>query len=540
MAAASQSFSVQLNSATAEKTSASEERYQVNLTPAVDVPYMAQPRAQLESIAFSNSFVNIAEKLGNNRIAFQLAYAQTIEDDSHNHDLDAELSDKRYELVVPDGHYDATGLEEELAKQAYATHKASDKVVSGHATYQPPSAITPTTSLWSDMNILVTRPPFVNAPKPPGTGGSTDSDTSSWRLASTVAAGARSIELVAQYNSVTGEPLGYHLIGATISSATTGAHGVANVFTAGTKITYIEPAVSDKQTIHLSAGVAVAVDNADKKGDTAILVTPAAHYGYGVKAVAEPDLDPSSGWGQVLPVDAMQLIAETKGSRANSIIPTEYIQKSTTGANPTAVAQKDRYVKPFYLSPDPATGRMRMYLSVPAISVMDDDEAKPRGLRSNLIIEALGYADTDILKQEILINRPGGTGKAWTASKPGRLLRTRSLQFHCPTFINSSYDNNGRRQGGLLADIPITVPPGYVQAWSAAFDNSVPAAVHGGSMDVVQFYITNQDGEALHNQGQTFQATLRLFWEDPVPPQIGSAGAEAEDAYGLRDVMYAR
>lgn len=51
---------------------------------------------------------------------------------------------------------------------------------------------------------------------------------------------------------------------------------------------------------------------------------------------------------------------------------------------------------------------------------------------------------------------------------------------------------------------------------------------------------TNQDGEAMHNQGQTFQATLRLFWDDPVPPKIGSAGAEAEDAYGLRDVMYAR
>ena len=64
--------------------------------------------------------------------------------------------------------------------------------------------------------------------------------------------------------------------------------------------------------------------------------------------------------------------------------------------------------------------------------------------------------------------------------------------------------------------------------------------MHGGSIDAVQFYITNQDGEVLHNQGQTFQATLRLFWEDPVPPSLGSAGAEAEDAYGLRDVMYAR
>ena len=233
MAAASQSFTVQLNSATAEKTSASEERFQINLTPGIDVPYMAQPRAQLESIAFSNSFVNIAERLGNNRIAFQLAYAQTSLDANGHYELDAELSDKRYELVVPDGHYDATGLELELAKQAYATHKASDNIVSGHATYQAPSTITPTTSLWSDMNILVTRKPFVNAPKPPGTGGSTDSDTSSWRLASNVAKGARSIELVAEYESKAagGQSVLYHLLGATLSSATTGTDGVANMFT---------------------------------------------------------------------------------------------------------------------------------------------------------------------------------------------------------------------------------------------------------------------------------------------------------------------
>jgi len=135
----------------------------------------------------------------------------------------------------------------------------------------------------------------------------------------------------------------YHLLGATLSSATTDTDGVANMFTTGTKITFIEPAVSGKQTIHLSAGVAVAVDNAAKKSHTAILIPPEVHYGYGVKAVAEPDLDPSSGWGQVLSVDAMQLIAETKGSRANSIIPTEYIQKSTDDANPTVVAHKDRY-----------------------------------------------------------------------------------------------------------------------------------------------------------------------------------------------------
>ena len=54
------------------------------------------------------------------------------------------------------------------------------------------------------------------------------------------------------------------------------------------------------------------------------------------------------------------------------------------------------------------------------------------------------------------------------------------------------------------------------------------------------WFITNQAGEVLHNPGQTFQATLRISWDDPVPPQIGSAGADAESAFGLRDVMYAR
>jgi hypothetical protein len=235
MAAAAQTFTIQLNSSTAERTSENEERYQISLTPAVEVPYLAQPRAQLESLAFSNSFTNVSAHLDNNKIAFQLAYAKTTPDANGNYVLDASLSDKRYELTIPDGHYDAAGLEEELARQAYLTHKASDKVVASHAAYEPPSAITPDSSLWADLNVLVTRRPFVNAPKPPGTtGGTTDSDTSSWRLAANVAAGATSIEIVAQYSSATGQPAGFHLIGATITSAITDSGGVAGMFAADT------------------------------------------------------------------------------------------------------------------------------------------------------------------------------------------------------------------------------------------------------------------------------------------------------------------
>ena len=183
---------------------------------------------------------------------------------------------------------------------------------------------------------------------------------------------------------------------------------------------------------------------------------------------------------------------------------------------------------------------MRIYLAVPGIAVINDVNAKTHGLRSTLTEEVLGYSNHDASVQDPLVNRPAGTGKPWTADAPGRLLRTRSLQFHVPTLISSSYAPDGKLGGSAIASVPIVVPPGYVQAWQSQYDSSVPTALHGGAIDAIQFFITNQDGEVLHNQGQTFQATLRLSWDDPVPPQIGSAGAEAESAFGLRDVMYAR
>ena len=52
------------------------------------MPYLAQPRVQLTSIAFANSFVNIAESLGNNRISFQLAYTQTTQDELTHYNLE--------------------------------------------------------------------------------------------------------------------------------------------------------------------------------------------------------------------------------------------------------------------------------------------------------------------------------------------------------------------------------------------------------------------------------------------------------------------
>ena len=74
--------------------------------------------------------------------------------------------------------------------------------------------------------------------------------------------------------------------------------------------------------------------------------------------------------------------------------------------------------------------------------------------------------------------------------------------------------------------------------WQASYDNSLPISYHGGSIDSLTWSLCDQDGLPVNLQGSDFNATIRISWDDPVPPQIGSAGAEAEDAYGMRDIKY--
>ena len=40
------------------------------------------------------------------------------------------------------------------------------------------------------------------------------------------------------------------------------------------------------------------------------------------------------------------------------------------------------------------------------------------------------------------------------------------------------------------------------------------------------------------NQNAKLKVTVRLSWDQPGTPPLGSFGAEAESAYGLRDVIY--
>eukprot|EP01044_Picomonas_judraskeda_P011258 COSAG03_NODE_1517_length_3945_cov_2.769371_3_plen_99_part_00 len=62
-------------------------------------------------------------------------------------------------------------------------------------------------------------------------------------------------------------------------------------------------------------------------------------------------------------------------------------------------------------------------------------------------------------------------------------MRTKAVEFHCPTLINSSYDQHGRCNGGCMASIRVTQPRGGIEVWQAAYDTSVPISYHGGSID---------------------------------------------------------
>jgi hypothetical protein len=72
------------------------------------------------------------------------------------------------------------------------------------------------------------------------------------------------------------------------------------------------------------------------------------------------------------------------------------------------------------------------------------------------------------------------------------------------------------------------------------YDASIPCSLHnGGVIDTIDFYLTNQDGDNIDMMGSDWLATVRLAWNRPSAPPLGSFGAEAESAYGLRDVIYA-
>jgi hypothetical protein len=491
MAAAAASITLQLNSRTATPTS--EGSYRLDLEPPISVPYLATPRAQLTDMAFVNTGLNVSSKFGNNLVEIQLAYIESDATGGKNQTVASLTKGKDYTIRIPDGHYDIPGLETEISAQIYALAGTDIGDI---------VRITPTTSLWQDMNLLVKTQPspttlkgyFVKQP---------DKNTSMSETTVTLSQDT-------EHGNTTTLPHTYLGAGITFEP-----YAIADdkPFSAGI-VTHIS---DDGKTITWSTPIDFV--NTDDDYEIYIKFTPIpTRKGYGVGDVTEPSLDPTSRWAEVLPIEILHLIARTPGAKANSIVP-----DATVGT--TVVHQYNRYVKPLYLKADPTTNMMRAATCYPGFAVTEN---------STLFKEVLGFKATDFVNQDPFLRK----GKLWTASNEGSLERVRTVVFHCPTLIDSSYDSSGKRSGAQLQVIPISVPSGAVQVWHSQYDNSIPCQLHGGDISSIEFYIRDQDLDAIELQNTAFQATIRLTWDDPRPPQIGSAGADNEDAYGLRDVVY--
>ena len=102
---------------------------------------------------------------------------------------------------------------------------------------------------------------------------------------------------------------------------------------------------------------------------------------------------------------------------------------------------------------------------------------------------------------------------------------TRSLTFHCPTMIESTYSADGKFSGSQVASIPITVSANMTEVWNASFANAVPCKNQGSTISQVDYYITDQEGREVNMQKSSFQGSLLVEWSKPEIPALGTAGA---------------
>ena len=101
---------------------------------------------------------------------------------------------------------------------------------------------------------------------------------------------------------------------------------------------------------------------------------------------------------------------------------------------------------------------------------------------STLFSKLLGFDSYDSQNMLQLPPASGATRQnlsPWLADKNSQLARTRAIEFHCPTLINSSYDQHGRCNGGCLASLPVTQPRGGIEVWQASY--GTPFAVNRDS-----------------------------------------------------------
>ena len=112
---AARTYTLQLNSATAQKTSDLNEEYRLQLTPPIACPFMARPRCMLEQLAFTNCFSNIDKaRYGNQSLT--LTWNPYVEQAAP---YTPQRQQKTVTVEIPDGHYTIDTLEQVIAEELY-------------------------------------------------------------------------------------------------------------------------------------------------------------------------------------------------------------------------------------------------------------------------------------------------------------------------------------------------------------------------------------------------------------------------------------
>jgi hypothetical protein len=537
------SFLIELSSATATKTGAPREaRYQLRLDPGIAIPYLAEPRAQLETLTFANVFSNVDDAFYQNagltvtwnpyvntRPAAFLGARGAVAPVRHP---------KTLSITLPPGHYNIDSMQATMAQMVFADKTRAELPKSGAAVAIP--CITATSTLYNDLQLLAHLPA-----KAPGWDDQmvtfTDVDPKAYSLPVTAQAselydyvggyinldfqnGTASVRRIIgvepfykewiQSNDVDGKPVyikGYCILHL---DEVIGDH-TAQV--GATMFPVLRPGFKFKR---IGSGA-----SPDDSTGVEIADTDFLGYGASVAGVCAPNAAQDSPWTQSLGVDAMIGIASSADPAPH--------------ASGLLGAASGNYLRPIAMMPDPRTGLLQTITASPLLKI---DPA------STVFTQCLGYSAEDmaVLKQSPFthLSTPSDPGvpperRAMDASGGGRLLRTTSVAFHCPSLCSSSYNQHGTRAGALMANVPIVVPSNNVQAWQAMYDSSTPCDLHGGTIDTIDFSLTNQDSDCVDLMGSDFLATVRLAWDRPSAPPIGSFGADSESAYGLRDVVYA-
>jgi len=535
MGSAAQAITLQLSSK--HSTEMSKGHFRTRLQPAMVVPTLAAPGAQLTSLAFTNSLVNVSAALySNNKVDLgfytkvsQVAVAAKGRDAvggrtlvhklaagaTTSHvlvgDILTLLDVVKHGSTVTAVTVDVPSLEVTLQLDNPLIHADTADIVEDAAIAVDRVVRQTESFVLADGNYDLGTLEVELAKKVWATAGTSANLYEAMNLAVQLPAASETLKVATEASSgkalavtIAGDDAAVQ-VGATIMSTVADALPVAS----SVKVTAAPAVVGGVQTLTLDTDIGATLAVGAE-------VTVSGESGFYADQLAIPEIpsatDKSAGtssWANALHFEELEAII------------TEAL-KDDEAANKLALKQHARSVKPFTFSHDATTNKL-------AVIIAGATDVLPT---STLFLDLLGFdaaqwpvaPTTAPMAEDAEFGRLG----VFRAPNAPAIDMVRSLSFHCPTLTDSTYDVNGHYNGSQLASVPITVPRNVTQVWQAPYAEPIPCNQHGTVIEAVDFYLTDQDNRFVDMQGNHFSATVLLRWPDPGLPALGSAGAQGQ------------